>query len=143
MTQYRFNGIRLDSASRRIIGPQGSVHLPPKPYEVLVELLRAAGSVVTREALLDRVWPERPASDETLSRTITDLRKLLGDDSRSPQYIETVPKVGYRFLVPVDPVDPEPTPRGRRTRCFDDAGFEPARRRCRQQHPGRADAADD
>ncbi|GAA4854668.1 winged helix-turn-helix domain-containing protein [Luteimonas vadosa] len=118
MTEYRFNGIRLDSASRRIVGPRGSVHLPPKPYEVLVELLHAACSVVTREALLDRVWPERPASDETLSRTITDLRKLLGDDSRAPRYIETVPKVGYRFLLDVERGDrePEPGPSPRRNR---------------------------
>ncbi len=102
MTQYRFDGLKLDTRTRRIEGPDGSVHLPPKPYEVLVELLREPGGVVSRQTLLDRVWPERPASDETLSRTVADLRKYLGDDPRSVRYIETVPKVGYRFSARVD-----------------------------------------
>ncbi|HET6604494.1 MAG TPA: winged helix-turn-helix domain-containing protein, partial [Xanthomonadaceae bacterium] len=113
MSQYRFNGIFLDPGTRRIRGPQGSVHLPPKPYGVLVELLQDPDSVVTREELLERVWPERPASDETLSRAVADLRKLLGDDSRAPRYIGTVPKLGYRILSQVESVE-VPTPKHRR-----------------------------
>lgn len=103
MTLYRFNGRVLNTATRQVEGPAGVVHLPPKPYDILIELLRNPGDLVTRQALLDRVWPDRPASDETLSRTVADLRKYLGDDPRSPRYIETVPKVGYRFVADLQP----------------------------------------
>lgn len=108
MTQYHFDGLRLDTRTRRLEGPKGPVHLPPKPYEVLIELLREPGGVVNREALLERVWPERPASDETLSRTVADLRKYLDDDTREPRFIETVPKVGYRFVAPVERLETGP-----------------------------------
>lgn len=103
MARYRFNGRTLDSGTRRITGPDGAVHLPPKPYEILIELLRQPGQLVTRESLLESIWPERPASDETLSRTIADLRKYLNDDPRAPRFIETVPKVGYRFVARLEP----------------------------------------
>lgn len=108
MTIYRFNGSTLDTSTRLVEGANGPVHLPPKPYGVLLHLLQQPGSVVTREALLDRVWPERPASDETLSRTVADLRKFLDDDTREPRFIETVPKVGYRFVAPVERMETGP-----------------------------------
>lgn len=65
---------------------------------VLLQLAESSGELVLREDILDRVWEGRPASDDGLSRCITELRKILGDDARHPHFIETVPKRGYRLL---------------------------------------------
>lgn len=82
----------------------GSVHLEPKVMEVLVALAERAESVVLREELLEKIWGSRAAvSDEPLTRCIAQLRQGLGDSSRDPRYIQTVPKRGYRLLRPVEP----------------------------------------
>ena len=83
-----------------------AVHLEPKVMEVLVVLAGKAEFVVLREELLDKVWGARAAiSDEPLTRCIAQLRQSLGDSSRDPKFIQTVPKRGYRLMVPVSPVD--------------------------------------
>lgn len=75
------------------------VHLEPKVMEVLVALAEQAESVVLRDELLQKVWGARAAiSDEPLTRCIAQLRQSLGDSSRNPEYIQTVPKRGYRLL---------------------------------------------
>jgi DNA-binding winged helix-turn-helix (wHTH) protein/tetratricopeptide (TPR) repeat protein len=78
-----------------------SHHLEPKGMEVLVHLARTAGQVVSREALLEAVWPETFIQDSVLFRHISDLRRLLGDDARNPRFIETIPKRGYRLMAAV------------------------------------------
>lgn len=86
-----------------------SVHLEPKVMEVLVVLAEKAKTVVLREQLLDRIWGPRAAiSDEPLTRCIAQLRQSLGDSSRDPKFIQTVPKRGYRLLVPALPIDDAP-----------------------------------
>jgi DNA-binding winged helix-turn-helix (wHTH) protein/tetratricopeptide (TPR) repeat protein len=92
-----------------------SVHLEPKVMEVLVALASQAETVVLRDELLSKVWGARAAtSDEPLTRCIAQLRQSLGDSSRNPRFIQTVPKRGYRLMVPVTPIDaPAPaTPSG-------------------------------
>jgi TolB-like protein/DNA-binding winged helix-turn-helix (wHTH) protein len=76
-------------------------HLEPKAMEVLLYLAERAQRPVRREELLSNIWQETYATDEVLSRIISVLRNRLGDDSKSPTYIETLPKVGYRLLLPV------------------------------------------
>ncbi|MEO1081007.1 MAG: tetratricopeptide repeat protein [Pseudomonadota bacterium] len=73
----------------------------PKAMDVLVVLASAGGKVVEREDLLREVWGERAVSDEPLTRCIGDLRRALGDRRDSPVHISTIPKRGYRLLVPV------------------------------------------
>lgn len=75
------------------------VRLEPKAIDVLCALAGDAGQTLLREELLDRVWEGRPVVEGTLSRVILSLRQALGDDARSPTYIETVQKRGYRLLV--------------------------------------------
>ena len=77
-----------------------SRRLPPKSMDVLVYLAERAPKVVGREALLDTIWDGRAQTDEPLTRCISDLRRELGDDRANPTYIETIPKRGYRLLVP-------------------------------------------
>jgi hypothetical protein len=72
--------------------------LQPQDATVLYSLLQQAGHVVRTEALLDAVWPETDLSETWLNNRINRLRQLLGDDPQRPQYSETWPGRGYRFL---------------------------------------------
>lgn len=76
------------------------IHVEPKVMEVLLCLAEASGEVVTRDELIARVWRGRMASDEVLSRCVSLLRTSLGDDPREPRFVQTVPRIGYRLLVP-------------------------------------------
>jgi TolB-like protein/DNA-binding winged helix-turn-helix (wHTH) protein/tetratricopeptide (TPR) repeat protein len=89
---------------RLITGPDGTVHLEPKVMDVLVLLAERAGQVVTREQFVERVWHDRIVSDEVLSRCISLLRTQLHDNPREPRFIQTVSKLGYRLVMPVEPV---------------------------------------
>ncbi|HSD75563.1 MAG TPA: winged helix-turn-helix domain-containing tetratricopeptide repeat protein [Steroidobacteraceae bacterium] len=99
-----------------LTGPGGTVHLEPKVMGVLVHLAERRGEVVTREQFIERVWHGRVVTDEVLSRCISLLRTQLGDNPREPQYIQTVPKIGYRLVMPVEraitpPSEPAAAPR--------------------------------
>jgi DNA-binding winged helix-turn-helix (wHTH) protein/TolB-like protein/cytochrome c-type biogenesis protein CcmH/NrfG len=78
------------------------VRLEPKAMEVLVFLARRPGEPVSREELLSGVWPGVLVGDDALTQAVTKLRKALGDDARSPSYIETISKRGYRLVAAVD-----------------------------------------
>jgi DNA-binding winged helix-turn-helix (wHTH) protein/Tol biopolymer transport system component len=92
----------------------------PKAFRVLVFLLRSPHRLITKAELLDAVWNDISVSENSLTRSVALLRRLLGDDTHEPRYIATVPTVGYRFLRDVqvtqdgfgrkDIVDPHPLP---------------------------------
>ena len=69
--------------------------------DVLVLLASKQGEVVHKEQLVEEVWDGRPVADEVITRCIAVLRKALGDNARNPTYIENVPKIGYRIMMPV------------------------------------------
>lgn len=73
----------------------------PLPMDVLVLLAAKQGDVVHKDELVEVVWKGRPVADEVITRCIAVLRKALGDDARNPTYIENVPKIGYRIMLPV------------------------------------------
>jgi DNA-binding winged helix-turn-helix (wHTH) protein/TolB-like protein/Tfp pilus assembly protein PilF len=94
---------------------QGAVeeHLEPMVMDVLVALASRQGGVVTRDQLVDAVWNGRATADDAIAAKIATLRNKLGDDSRHPEYIETVQKRGYRLKMPVEvSAAPEPEQRG-------------------------------
>ncbi len=74
----------------------------PKTFRVLLYLLRNPQKLIAKEELLNAVWGDAAVTDSSLTRTIAQLRRLLGDDIRNPRYIETVATVGYRFLCEVE-----------------------------------------
>jgi DNA-binding winged helix-turn-helix (wHTH) protein/Tol biopolymer transport system component len=92
---------QVRAASNELVGPGGVVRLRPRLMDVLLRLADSPGEVVTRQVLLDEVWPRRLVADEVLSRTIAELRTALSDDAREARYIETLPKIGYRLIAPV------------------------------------------
>lgn len=92
----------------RIDGPEGTVHVEPKAMAVLCRLAGASGALVTREALMQDVWAGTVVVEETLTRCVSELRKVFGDDPRAPRVIATVRGKGYRLLLPVRPAPNEP-----------------------------------
>ncbi len=79
-----------------------SVHLQPKVMAVLLCLAERAGNVVTREEIVEQVWNGRAVSDESLTRCISELRLALGDQPQLPEFLQTIPKIGYRLVKPVE-----------------------------------------
>jgi DNA-binding winged helix-turn-helix (wHTH) protein len=92
---------RVDLAANRISRNGEEVHLEPKAMDVLLLLAGRAGEVLSREELLATVWSGSVVGDDTLTQAVIKLRKALGDDSRSPAYIETISKRGYRLIAEV------------------------------------------
>ena len=87
-----------------LVGVKGELHLEPKVMEVLIYLAERQDQVVRRDDLINDVWHGTFVSDEVLSRAISLLRTCLGDDRMTPDYIQTLPKVGYRLLMKVTPL---------------------------------------
>jgi DNA-binding winged helix-turn-helix (wHTH) protein/TolB-like protein/cytochrome c-type biogenesis protein CcmH/NrfG len=99
-----------DPATNELHRGGESVRIEPKSMDVLMILAGRAGDVVSREELFAAVWPGTVVGDEALSQSITKLRRALGDDPRSPTYIETISKRGYRLTAPVGGDEPPPAP---------------------------------
>ena len=92
----------LAQPARNLIRAQAIArHLEPQVMDLLVFLANTGGRVVSKEELIDGVWDGRFIADTTLTRAVADLRRALGDDQRSPHYIETIPKRGYRLIAAV------------------------------------------
>ena len=97
--QLRKNGVR--------------VKLPQQPFQVLVCLLERSGRVVTREALIAELWPHGTVVEyeHSLGTAINKIRQALGDSADNPEFVETLPRRGYRFLVPVERIGRPPEER--------------------------------
>lgn len=78
--------------------PENRERIEPKIMEVLLVLAEHSGEVVSKEQLLDTVWPDLYVTDDVVSRAVSELRKVFHDDPKSPRYIETIPKKGYRLI---------------------------------------------
>lgn len=92
------------------------VHLEPKAVVILCLLAEHAGEAVSRQELLERAWTGVVVSDDSLTQAVIKLRKALGDSSRNPQYIETIPKRGYRLVAPVEAAVPAQSKAGKGSR---------------------------
>ncbi len=89
----------LDIGALKCTGPdQQPKRLTLKTMNVLLELALRPNETLTREELLDAVWPDTCPTPEVLTQAIKELRKLFADDQKAPAYIETIPKIGYRLL---------------------------------------------
>jgi DNA-binding winged helix-turn-helix (wHTH) protein/predicted ATPase len=93
-----FDPFCLDLANQRLIRDSQQVPLRPKAFAVLAHLLQRPGQLVTKEELLNAVWPETFVGEAVLKVTIRQLREALNDDPKSPRFIETVHRRGYRFI---------------------------------------------
>ncbi len=100
--RFAFGPFELD-LDRHLLSRSGSpVALPPKCFDLLCLLVRSDGGVLEKDWLMRELWPDTFVEEANLSNLVALLRKLLGDSPSKSQYIQTVPKIGYRFAVPVN-----------------------------------------
>jgi DNA-binding winged helix-turn-helix (wHTH) protein len=104
---YQFGSFLLDQAERRLLHGRTALELRPKAFDLLLVLVESAGHLVTKETLLEKVWPDAFVEEANLSVNITMLRRALGERTGGQHYIETVRKLGYRFVAEVVEVDGE------------------------------------
>ena len=127
LTRYRFGPFDLDPGEGTLARHGIRVRLQDLPYRLLLMLVERSGEVVTREELRQHLWPQNTfvEFDNSLGVAIRKVRESLNDNADAPQYVETIPRRGYRFVAPVtvetrgepaevglppQPVDPTPVP---------------------------------
>jgi DNA-binding winged helix-turn-helix (wHTH) protein/tetratricopeptide (TPR) repeat protein len=103
---YRFGPFQLDVRERRLSRGTEVIPLRLKVFDTLRVLVENAGRLVTKQELLDAVWPDTVVEENNLNHNVSVLRKALGDKATGQQYIETVPRVGYRFVAEVETARP-------------------------------------
>jgi len=103
----RFGSFEVSFPSREVRKHGVRVKLPGQPFDILAILLEHAGEVVTREELRQRLWPADTFVDfeHGMNNAVKNLRATLGDSADHPFYIETLARVGYRFIAPLDRVE--------------------------------------
>ncbi|MGC2619653.1 MAG: AAA family ATPase [Acidobacteriaceae bacterium] len=106
----QFASFRLDIVNECLWRGDTSIALPPKPFAVLRYLVENPGRLITHDELLDALWPNTFVQPQILRTYILDLRKVLGDDSTQPRFIQTLPKRGYCFIAPVADALPSTRP---------------------------------
>lgn len=110
VTRLKIGEWEVDAPRNELRRGAETVRLEHKVIELLVHLARTPGEVVSREALLDALWPGVVVGDDALTQAMIKVRRALGDDAHQPSYIETISKRGYRLVAPV--VAARPTARG-------------------------------
>ncbi len=106
---YEFEEFRLDAKSHRLFRRESGelVPLTPKAVELLLVLVQSKGRILTKDELLDTVWDETIVEESNLSQTIFVLRKTLGENTKEPRFILTVPNRGYQFIAAVREIGTE------------------------------------
>lgn len=98
LTRTQQSSFQLDLCNQCLLREAEEVALRPKTFGVLRCLVEHAGKLVTKEQLLDAVWPQCHVTDVVLAVSIRELRKIFGDDPKVPRFIRTVHRRGYRFI---------------------------------------------
>ena len=101
---YQFCTFRFDPENHLLESEGNPISLTPKAFEILLVLVQNGSRLTTKEELMRKVWPDSFVEEANLTVNISALRRNLGETPEGQQYIETVPKKGYRFAVPVSQV---------------------------------------
>ncbi len=104
---YEFGLFRVKSDERVLLRGQDLVSLTPKAFDILLTLLENDGRIVPKDDLMKKVWPNTFVEEGNLTQNVSLLRKALGESANGPQFIETVPRRGYRFVAPVNKTNGE------------------------------------
>ena len=94
-------GWTVEPSRNLLLRDEQKIRLEPRVMDALVYLAERPGLVVSKDDLIEFVWQGRSVTDDVLTVTMCALRKALGDDARQPEYVETVPRRGYRWIAPV------------------------------------------
>ena len=98
---YEFGPFRVDVRERALRRNGELVPLTPKVFDILLVLVQSSGRVLTKNEMMNLVWPETAVEESNLGRNVSTLRKALGDVPDEHRYIETIPWRGYRFIAKV------------------------------------------
>lgn len=101
-----FPPFRLDPSNERLWDETQEIPLRPKTFAVLRYLVEHAEQLVTKDELMSAVWSDTVVGDDALTSCVQELRRALGDDARQPRYIETVYRRGFRFIAPLNILQP-------------------------------------
>ena len=107
---YDFGPFRFEPQKHRLLRNGEPVSLPPKAMDALLVLVQNTGKLLEREALMQALWADSFVEDANLTVAISNLRKALGQNGETAEYIETIPRVGYRFVADVREVRETPAP---------------------------------
>jgi TolB-like protein/DNA-binding winged helix-turn-helix (wHTH) protein len=116
-----FKAFRLDTANHLLWRNGDRVPIAPKGFDVLAYLVEHAGRVVAQDEILGALWPETYVNPEVLRKYILEIRRALGDRPDSPEFVETVPKRGYRFIAVVideSTAEPHDVPTSHATKAY-------------------------
>jgi len=102
---YLLDGVEIDAAQVCLRREGKEQHLRSRAFQVLLYLLEARDRVVTKNELIDRIWPDTSVTDNTLEQCLAEIRRVLGDNSRQPRFIKTIPRAGYRFIGAVEEIN--------------------------------------
>jgi DNA-binding winged helix-turn-helix (wHTH) protein/Tol biopolymer transport system component len=102
---FRFADVEVREREFSLTKAGEALAVEPKAFRVLLILLRNPGKLIPKQELLDAVWGDAAVTENSLSRAVALLRKVLGDEARTPQFIETVATVGYRWVGRVEAVE--------------------------------------
>lgn len=98
---YEFGNFRLEVRERRLLRDGRPIPLTTKVFDTLSVLLARSGRLLTKDELMQHIWPDTVVEENNLNHNISVLRRALGEQQRGRRFIETVPRVGYRFVAPV------------------------------------------
>ena len=101
MSVHLFGPFRLDASQSVLVAPSGTIALTPKAFDTLRVFVENAGSLLTKETLIERVWPDAIVDENNLAQNISILRRTLAAEDAGSEYIQTVPRRGYRFVATV------------------------------------------
>jgi len=123
---YEFGPYRLETAQRLLLNEGKGLTLAPKTFDLLQILVQSQGRVLTKKELMAALWPDIFVEESNLAFQISALRKVLG--IKGSEWIETLPKYGYRFSAPVSQIDIQPADPPKLTEFLQDTHLQPARR---------------
>lgn len=112
---YDFGPFRVDASERLLLRNGAPIPLTPKVFDLLLLLMRNLGNVLSKDEIMSKLWPDTIVEENNLTVNMSALRKALNDDSSQPQYIETIPRRGYRFVAEVREVKAGAAPSARTT----------------------------
>ena len=102
----QFDAFTID-LTRRVVSRDGTrIHLTAKPLETLIVLVSRAGETISKQELIDAVWKNTAVTEDVLVQAIGEIRRALGEKTGEDRFVQTVPRIGYRFVMPVAKIPP-------------------------------------
>jgi DNA-binding winged helix-turn-helix (wHTH) protein len=115
--RVQFGPFVFDSETRELLEGGRPLHLSPKSFDLLQFLIEHRPAVVSKAALQDHVWPDTFVDEANVGNAVAEIRRVLGDDPKSPACVSTVSRRGYRFCADVEDLGARPGASGKHLQC--------------------------